>query len=644
MSSSCCQGLSRTAETAVLHSRHPQSTLLSLVALLHQTLAWPLPTYSVRPVTSPLSLEATSRYGACMAWLAGVAVVSLWPHVASWHDPLQMKGLQVSGATDSAIVVTAGALHLHRMTLTNNFQSSSSGGGALRVSGSGSLVQLFDQVAFVGNSASSGKGGAAWLGEGTTLAMAQSSTATMSANTAQSGGAVYCDGCTVVGGDHNDEALHISSNVASTVGGGVECEGSCTLTKHTRVTDNTATTSGGGMYLHKAATLTVDSCSISGNTASSAVTGHGGGGVFVDDGAVFEYHPGPSASDGGVDISSCKSANAGGGLYLASAAIVRPASSPTPASADALRVSDNCACMSGGGIFAAGTSGTISVASAVVDSNKAFSACCTQAEIDVHAFAAQLGQTGGAGVSISAPDFVATGLRVSGNSLASTIGGGSGRRLVSATDRDGAGVLVNANANAPGTCVVTLEAGEITSNVGNSVSVRSPCTLQGSSTSVVAVTATVDGAGVVLAPGATLADARVHANADVGVRVAGQGSSGALVARATIEDHTTHGGVEVEATLSLELRDTAVRNNIRSDRGGGISVHSQVSLVCSGTTLVSGNTAPVGSGVWCAGCASISGLDASKNVAANADSASPTTGGGLAVIGARPTGMAVACV
>ena len=221
------------------------------------------------------------------------------------------------------------------MTFTRN---SAVDGGGLWLSSGGQMNGMTGALVFTGNTATNG--GGIYISERTSAFVLNSSKAyTFTENIADYGGAIYTHEADVL-----IEGIEISgnSNTANYGGGFLRSGGTATVQSATisgqsakfggavysvgdvsisnsAFTGNSASTTtgdypGGGGAVYAEGKLTVTSSDFSGNRSSSAYANHGGGAIFVSGDAVIE---GSVFSSNQHTNSSTSNTNGGGAVYAA---------------------------------------------------------------------------------------------------------------------------------------------------------------------------------------------------------------------------------------------------------------------------------------------------------------------------------------
>jgi hypothetical protein len=172
------------------------------------------------------------------------------------------------GAQGGAITSNSGLTIVDSHFLSNATYSSTSGGGALRITGNWASTIITSS--FIGNIASGGSGGAiASSGRGLTI-----TDCVLTDNQAFLGGAIAGSALTITRSKiSNNEAIGQYA-----AGGGIYVEGGITITQ-SEVSGNTVignVGSGGGIYVRSTSYITISSSTISSNSIVGA-SGRGGG-------------------------------------------------------------------------------------------------------------------------------------------------------------------------------------------------------------------------------------------------------------------------------------------------------------------------------------------------------------------------------
>ena len=177
------------------------------------------------------------------------------------------------------VVVDIGATFtMHGGTISNN--NAYSGGGVCLLGKSGSATTTFNMEGgtITGNTTTGGAGGGVYLGTNTAFNM--SGDASVSGNTASSGGGVYVKDATF----NMSGSASVTGNTAGSGGGvlvtGNYSKGKFNMSGSASVSGNTTTSSGGGVYMSNSNSFTMSGGSITGNSATLY-----GGGVDVNGGS-----------------------------------------------------------------------------------------------------------------------------------------------------------------------------------------------------------------------------------------------------------------------------------------------------------------------------------------------------------------------
>ena len=209
------------------------------------------------------------------------------------------------------VVVDIGATFtMHGGTISNN--NAYSGGGVCLLGKSGSATTTFNMEGgtITGNTTTGGAGGGVYLGTNTAFNM--SGDASVSGNTASSGGGVYVKDATF----NMSGSASVTGNTAGPGGGvlvtGNYSKGKFNMSGSASVSGNTTTRSGGGVYMSNSNSFTMSGGSITGNSATLY-----GGGVDVNGGS-FTMSGG---SITGNNVTGTSGENAdyfghGGGVYV----------------------------------------------------------------------------------------------------------------------------------------------------------------------------------------------------------------------------------------------------------------------------------------------------------------------------------------
>ena len=286
-------------------------------------------------------------------------------------------GLATTGGAISS--VGTGTTLISGATFTNNRASGLGGGAVYNANGNMFLISS----TFANNSATSatGSGGAAYMASG----LIYTNGSTFTSNFAnQSGGAIQAVNGSFfaidiqVGTSGLGNAAGPTSSANPGDGGGLHASGTATVTiSGGEFIDNQAAQNGGGLWIGSEASLFLRAAAlVEGNEATGAIEGNGGGGVYLDGGAMYvnsaniqtNFASGAEASGGGIFVNggiarlnnSTVDANAtrrsGGGIYVSEGFLLL---NSTDVTANDVGTTYTSTTGYGGGIYVDGTTNVV---------------------------------------------------------------------------------------------------------------------------------------------------------------------------------------------------------------------------------------------------------------------------------------------
>ena len=529
------------------------------------------------------------------------------PFLSMYSCDVSIHGVQVRGSRNSGVVVHGGRVEMSHVQIVDC--ASPWSGGGISVSG-GAELQC-NNVGVV--NASAPAGGGIFVGSGSVLAASRDETSSAALTThnctADKGGGLYCDRCTVMG--FSSSRIYVE-NAAATHGGGIYARGNAALS-WVHASSNVATAYGGGVAIEGAANITMTHLDVSNNVAASSGTHGGGGGIWV----------------GGVARVSLvhtqvmlNVASRGGGVKVAGAG--------TSIVGLNFTVSSNCATWFGGGVS---INGEALVSTVLIADNTVQDTCGKVVEFG--------SSRGGGGIAVE-------GGSVSMNEVVCT------RNSVHTTSWSGGGcVLV-----LPGASLTTIDTSitgnSIASGIGGGVLLLESSTFTGATSAVAQNTAIGCGAGVGMWSGSTLSHIHVNSNVVFPTNNATAPSGGggvcvlasdsvlteATLSHLTVSNNhaqTEGGGLWVGQSAAVRLVQSRIQGN-GAEQGSGVFLATDTVMDGTSTSVIV-NNAPypasahsIGGGVLCSSCAHVTSI--------NVDSNAATLGGGVAVVhaaGQMPT-------
>lgn len=455
-------------------------------------------------------------------------------------------------------------------------------------------------------------------------------------------------------------------NTATLDGGGAYVMGGAATVTNASVTDNTASQDGGGVYVSTGGTLTVEGGSVSTNTAT-----RNGGGFYVNPGSGTTYIKNVS----GNTLINANEAVLGAGAYVASGSLDVNGST----SGHTLILRNNHASASGGATYVAG--GSVSVTSATIGeigkSNTATTSgggiyaagsvtlndgalvqCNTSASgggvyVDNGSFTMNSGSTlGGSDVTYANTATNGGGAYVTGSSASVSLLSGSVVRYNTASASGGgvyaaqgsvgiAGTVDHNSATTSGGGLYA--AGNVTLNSGalvqNNTSVDGGGVYVNNGSFTMNTGSTLGGSDVSYANTASQSGGGVYVNGSSGLFTMNGGTI--QYNQATALDG---GGFYIHTGGKANIYGGSLLNNTAGRFGGGGFVDPDsgakdptVTTINSneGNTLISGNSAPNGGGIYVAsGSLAIAGSSGSYTTQITGNSATQDGGGAYTAGGA----------
>jgi parallel beta-helix repeat protein len=253
--------------------------------------------------------------------------------IDSLAPSLELTGFTITGGTGTSVggALTQGTTRFDDMAIVGNAATTASVGGVYIANGQSIVIAN----SVISNNTAANIGGGIWVGVGSTLTLLNSTVADNS-GVAQgggvfvnNGGSVTIIGSTITGNQTTGTAAGnggggitvnpgaratvidstVSDNTAAGVGGGISMRANSALTvQDSTISGNTGTV-GGGVYFAYNGSFTLENSTVSGNTATTTTAGIGGGGVYF-------YGNATEMRIRNSTIANNTSANSGGGIQL----------------------------------------------------------------------------------------------------------------------------------------------------------------------------------------------------------------------------------------------------------------------------------------------------------------------------------------
>ena len=536
-----------------------------------------------------------------------------------------VEGVFITNTSGSAVSVRNASASLKSVSVTN---CAADRGGGLSVTGRAHVV--VDGLVIDGCHAQSG--GGVYCKSATVTAATSGSAMTVSNCDATHGGGLFGHSCVFAGSIYG--ASIAAHNNHAVLGGGVYVSATNSSLTSLVLTSNVASSSGGGLYVQQASQVTLLRTVTSNNAALGDILTAGGGGWFVAQGA--------EVASAGANTVAGNVAAQGGGLALMNGAALtggdgqqRPlfgkptescgwteAARLTPSAG--VYVIENVECHAGGGMLLRGNT-TLSTLTAA--HNCAGLLCC--APLVLHTKLAHSrghGVAGGAGAHVTAGVAIFTAVSLTDNRAQSAGGGLLVSRGAHAILNGGSHLARNTVLGGFGGGAALIQGSRVVSSDGTAfVAANSAVTVAGS---------VGCGGGVSLRDGSTALGLLISCNnatAGGGVCIASPslpaGHATDVLNSSLVTNNTARhgGGVLVSPRARAIMRGSVVERN-QASTGGGIALALNATFTGSSDTYVRYNVGThAGGGIFCGACAAVHMVAVAHN--------SAERGGGLVVVG-----------